>query len=102
MAITEPSIFTANAYYWNSGTTAATRRNNEQKHTDQVCDYLAALGFEIQTHSSTTVVAKREEVEVYFNYQESCSNVYKSLSVTKAGKRSNITTLRKIASSLSK
>ena len=102
VTIKEPSIFTANAYHWNSGGNAETRRKNEEKQTDAVCDYLVALGFEIQTHTSTIVVAKREEVEVFFNYRESAKNVFKSLAVTKAGKRSNVTLLRKIAASLAK
>jgi hypothetical protein len=40
---------------------------------------------------------KGETITVEFDYSESCKNVYKSLSVYRDDKKSNVSTLKKIA-----
>lgn len=80
-----PEILTANTYFWRPGSNASSRRSNEQRRAaevqrflDQHADALAAAG-----------------VEVSFSYSESCNNVYKRVEVTRNGKRSNITAVKK-------
>ena len=96
VAVAEPPILGANTYFWSPATAASSRRRNEDRQQAAVASYLAQLGFQVERHGDA-VIALKAEVEVIFSYQESCTNVYKSLSVTRNGKNSNITTLRKIA-----
>ena len=94
--IVEPSILTANTYYWSPESTANGRRKNEERRTNDVANYLSDLGFEVTEHDSNNVLAQLDEIEVRFHYSESCKNVYKSLAIFKGGKKSNITALRKL------
>lgn len=96
--ISEPSILTANTYFWNSGSSASNRRNNEKRKTDEVFSFLKSLGFEDIDSNNTCVHMKKENIEVVFDYSESSKNVYKHLSITVNGKNSNIKSLRKLYS----
>lgn len=93
--IIEPSILTANTYFWNSANNASSRINNEKKHKHTVENFLKQIGFVI-IENDEKVFAKLKELEVKFYYSESCKNVYKSLEIWKNGKKSNITSLRKL------
>lgn len=94
--IAEPSILTANTYYWSPNGTASGRCSNEERKTNDVAAYLKSLGFQITKQDSNNVLAENGEIEVHFHYSESCRNVYKSLCIFKGGKKSNITALRKL------
>ena len=98
--LTEPSILTANTYFWTAACNASSRRRNEERKQTEVANYLSALGFSVVRSGDNvtgTLLTAKGEVRVVFHYSESCKNVYKSLSVTRGGKNSNITTIRKIA-----
>ena len=99
--IAEPAILSANTFYWNSADTSAARRSNEERNTSKVASYLESIGFIITDRDTSNITAVCGNVEVKFHYSETCNNVYKSLYVQKDGKKSNITTIRKIANSLS-
>lgn len=94
-AINEPSILTANTYFWNSASNASSRRRNEERNLSTVENFLKSIGLQV-TADSSKVIASSDNLEVRFYYSESCKNVYKSLEVYKNGKRSNITQLRKL------
>ncbi len=94
----EPRILSANTYFWASSGSASTRRRNEERHQAEVAAYFERLGMTI-TRSGDYVTGQNCSVRAVFYYRESCKNVYKSLSVTRDGKRSNITALRKLAQS---
>ena len=96
----EPAILASNTYFWTPARSADQRRRNEVRNTDKVANYLSAIGFTITDQAERYVTAVKDEVNVTFYYEETCSNVYKSLSVTRAGKVSNITAIRKIAKAL--
>lgn len=91
-----PSIMTANTYFWKPASSATARKANEKKRTNEVASFLKELGFEIINHDTNSVTAKSGEIEVYFNYAESCNNVYKSLAILYKGLPTNITRLRKM------
>lgn len=95
----EPAILTANTFYWTPACNASSRRRNEARQLATVATYLAALGFTVNDRDDR-VSATNGNVEVVFSYSESCSNVYKSLQVTRGGKRSNISAIRKIAAAI--
>lgn len=83
--ITLPEILTANTYYWRPGSSASSRRSNERRHVATVQRFL-------DTHAEALAAAG---IEVSFSYSESCNNVYKRFEVTRNGKRSNITAIKK-------
>lgn len=97
LAGTEPDILTANTYYWSPDSNAHGRRRSEERKLASVANYLESIGFTIQTHDTSKVIAQKGDVEVDFRYSESTKNVYKTLSVHKNGKKSNISAIRKIA-----
>lgn len=94
--VTEPAILTQNTYFWSGAGNASNRRRNEERHQSAVADFFTKIGF-IVHRDGDKVLARRDDVEAVFCYSESCANVYKTLAVMRNGKRSNITTLRKIA-----
>lgn len=93
--ITEPEILTANTYFWSPQSNASGRRWNENRRQNEVDDFLTSLEFEV-TREGDSVVGKKGDLEVHFHYRESCRNVYKSFSVHRGEKKSNITALRKL------
>lgn len=93
--VVEPSILTANTYFWSPSCGANGRRNNEQRHLGAVASFLQSLGFEVAVDGSR-VTGALAELAVEFRYSESCHNVYKHLAITRNGKRSNVTSLRKL------
>ena len=80
-----PEIMTANTYFWSPSGNASSRRRNEARRNGEVSDFLAAHADELRASG----------VEVDFSYSESCAHVYKRCAVTRDGKRSNITAVRK-------
>ncbi|NLT51945.1 MAG: hypothetical protein GXX85_13630 [Ignavibacteria bacterium] len=93
--ISIPSILTANTYFWNSANSASSRRYCEEKRQNEVASFFSEIGFNVKRNGDN-VIATKEEVEVVFHYSESCKNVYKTLSITKNGKKSNITAIKKL------
>jgi len=102
--ILEPAILTASTFYWKPATSASSRRSNEVKNLNKVEEYLRSLGFETSIEgdyvNGTLVHLTLGNIKVLFHYSESCKNVYKTLSITRDGKNSNIKLLRKIAETL--
>lgn len=86
-----PQILTANTYYWSPASSAASRRRNEERRHAEVADFLTDLGFEFNGKTWT-----KGELEVNFEYSESCRNVYKHFQVWRNGKKSNITAIKKL------
>lgn len=80
-----PAIMTANTYYWTPSSSASGRRSNEARHAATVQAFLDQHAEAIRAAGLT----------VEFSYSESCHNVYKRLEVTRNGKRSNVTALKK-------
>lgn len=97
--VVEPGILTANTYFWSSGGNASSRRRNEERHQAAVADFFEKIGF-IVHRSGDAVIARRDDVEAVFHYSESCKNVYKRLAVRRGEKKTNITTIRKIAAAM--
>ena len=93
--IQEPSILTANTYYWSPGRSSSDRRRAEEKHRNKVADFFRSIGMDV-TIESGNVIAVKDDIICRFSYSESCNNVYKHLSITRNGKASNITQLRKL------
>lgn len=83
--VTIPEILTANTYYWTPATHAASRRRNEQRHAAEVESFIAAY----------RAVLDAAGIAIEFSYSESCNHVYKTCKITRNGKRSNITAVRK-------
>lgn len=83
--ITLPEILTANTYYWRPASNASSRRANEKRHAETVQRFLDAHADAIRAAGLT----------VEFSYSESCNNVYKRCEITRNGKKSNITALKK-------
>ena len=84
-AVEIPSIMTANTYFWTPSGSASGRRSNEKRRNGEVAEFLA----------ENADALKAANVEVNFSYSESCHNVYKSCKITRNGKRSNVTAIRK-------
>lgn len=80
-----PEIMTANTYYWRPGYHASERRSNEQRNIAVVEAFLAANAEKLAAAG----------IVINFSYSESCNNVYKRCEITRNGKRSNITAVRK-------
>lgn len=93
--VSEPSILTANTYFWSAGDSASDRRRNESRNLTNVANFFKSIGMNVK-ESGDKVVGEKDCVVAVFSYSESCKNVYKHLSVTRDGKCSNITSLRKL------
>ncbi len=93
--VSEPTILAANTYYWQPRGSAADRRRNEVRHLTNVADFFRAIGMAV-TESGDSVVGQKDGILAVFSYSESCKNVYKTLQITRDGKSSNITSLRKL------
>ena len=91
-----PSILTANTYFWSSASSASLRRRNEERHQAVVADFFGSLGMSV-SQNGNDVIGEKDGIVAVFSYSESCKNVYKHLSITRNGKRSNITALSKLA-----
>jgi|WetSurMetagenome_2_1015567.scaffolds.fasta_scaffold114801_2 hypothetical protein len=85
---TIPEIMTANCYFWTPSTSASGRRSNEIRRNREVAVFIAAA----------KPILDAAGIEIDFSYSESCHNVYKSCMITRNGKRSNITAVRKALS----
>jgi hypothetical protein len=82
---TIPDIMTANCYFWRPSSNASGRRYNEKRRNGEVENFITA-------NKSALDAAG---IVINFEYSESCHNVYKSCTITRNGKRSNITSVRK-------
>jgi len=78
-----PSILTANTYFWHPATSASGRRSNEARQARTV-DQFENL---VQTMLGGAGIG----VGIDFTYNESCANVYKSVSYRIPGKTTNLT-----------
>lgn len=99
----EPTILTANTFYWTAAGAASSRRANEDRRQREVMQYLEWLGMDTSRAGGKVygeIKFQGATVQVHFTYQESCKNVYKSLEIYHGVKRSNITLLRKIRRSV--
>lgn len=99
--LTEPAILTAKTFFFRPSSNASGRRRNESRQHSIVIGFLEGLGFSIlRADDEISVGVLNHEslgrIEVEFYYSESCKNVYRRLSVTRNGKVSNITLLRKL------
>lgn len=90
-----PAILTANTFFYKPATSADNRRRNELQTQKLVADFFSELGFEVEL-SDCLVNARKDDLQVSFTYEESAKNIYKSLSIYKNGKRSNITAIKKL------
>lgn len=79
-------IFTANTYFWTPGRNAATRRANEHRQHAKFQQWLAEFGDMLAAAG----------IEVEFHYEESCRHVYKRVIVTRNGKRSNLSVVKRL------
>ena len=89
----EPTILTANTHFWSPGFHAYERRAREDDNCNTVADYFSRLGFAV-SRSERTVTATAGAFCVTFCYEEFPMHVYKSLSITRDLRRSNIVALR--------
>jgi hypothetical protein len=98
--VTIPNILTANTYFWSPCSRSGGRRLSEERRQAEVASFLESIGFEVERSGDNVNGEGYFEgigsVEVSFYYYESCSNVYKTLQICRDGKRSNITTIKKI------
>ncbi|MBX2927000.1 MAG: hypothetical protein KF852_04130 [Saprospiraceae bacterium] len=96
--LNEPSILSANTYFWTPGSNADSRRRAEKKRLSEVSEYFRALGMRVETSGDEVTSVHPSGVIASFSYRESTKNVYKRLDVRKPnGSASNITLLRKLA-----
>lgn len=98
--ISEPSILTKNTFFFKPACSSSSRKSMEKRHRNTVSAYLTALGFDVTISETGAIVGERGELSVRFHYHESCHNVYKTFSVCKNGRGSNITAIRKLVSSI--
>lgn len=92
----EPAILTAGCFFWSPAGSASGRRRNEERRQAEVAVWLSSLGFNVE-RSGDSVCASGHGLEIRFSYSETCHNVYRRLEVTRAGRRSNIAAIRKVA-----
>jgi hypothetical protein len=90
-----PAILTANTYFWKPAASATARRRSEEQKKAMVATFFQAIGMDVKTLEDR-VIAEKEDLMVIFHYSESCKNIYKSLTVKRGDKNSNITAIRKI------
>lgn len=93
--VSEPTILTANTYFWSPSNNSGGRRHSEEKYRNIVSDFFRQIGMEVSIVEGK-VVGVKDEIVAVFSYSESCKNIYKTLSVSRNGKASNITALRKL------
>ena len=83
-----PDILTSNTYFWTPSSSASGRRSNEQRRNREVAAFIEA----------NLPALEAADIVIDFSYSESCHNVYKRCHITRNGKRSNITAVRKALS----
>lgn len=100
VTVAEPSILWVNTYFFKPDSTASGRRRKEEHYLSTVGSFFSNVGFDVVRGSDYVKGEMQHEkygkIVVVFTYSESCSHVYRSLSVTRDGKKSNITLLRKL------
>lgn len=72
-----PDFLIKKTFFWSPGGSAAQRRANEKRRNAEIEAFLSAL-------------PQIPGLEVYAGYSESCKNVYKTFSVYRNGKKSNV------------
>lgn len=97
-----PEIFTANTHFWSSSSSDSVRRSNEERRQKEVANFLESLGFYIAREGNyVDAIGDFDgigKVQVTFYYYESCRHVYKSVRVYRNGKKSDVSTIKEIAS----
>ena len=83
-----PDIMTSNTYFWTPSSSASGRRSNEARRNREVTAFIEA----------NRAALEAAGIVIEFSYSESCHNVYKTCQITRHGKRSNITAVRKALS----
>ncbi len=83
-----PEILTANTYFWRPSGSASGRRSNEAQRNGEVKSFIEANREALDAAG----------IEINFSYSETCQNVYKRCQITRNGRRSNITAVRKALS----
>ena len=94
-----PAILKANTYFWRSGSCAAARRRNEKRNLETVEAWFNQIPNAVVNSNSGSVTceftAGKDSFRVEFSYSESCKNVYKHLTTTRNGKKSNFSAVKK-------
>jgi len=80
-----PYIMTANTYFWTPAGSASGRRSNEKRRNAEVQAFIEKYREQLEAAG----------IEIDFDYNESCRNVYKRCRITRNGKRSNIRAVKK-------
>lgn len=92
-----PYIFTVNTYFWKPSCNSRERRANELRRYSEAKSYFESWGFKYNGNTRMYELQNASNfIEVEFHYSESCNNIYKSLKIFKNGKKSNITTLKRL------
>lgn len=106
MEVPEPAILGANTLHWAAATSPRCRYENQRWHVGAVERWFLSIGGTLQTSEPHRVSAtwnrNGENVQATFSYEETVRNVYKTLHVTRNGKRSTIRLLRQIAAEVSR
>lgn len=74
---------------------ASQRRRNEERNLANVAVFFQSIRMNV-TEQGDKVIGEKDGIRAVFSYRETCKSVYKSLSVTRDGKSSNITSIRKL------
>lgn len=90
-----PAILSANTYFWTPAGSADSRRRSEDAKLSSVERYLESHKFATK-RTPEHVYATGHGLEIDFYYSESAKNVYKSLSILRDGKKSNVSSLVKV------
>lgn len=96
----EPKQLSTNTWFYRPGASAAMRRANEERANKAVARYLAEIGFEVVSEQPRVQAHRMwdgKTVEVSYYWHETCTRVYRHLSVEVDGQRKDVRVLRKIA-----
>jgi len=98
-----PAILTAKTQNWFPQSSADGRRRNEKRHHTEVAIFFRNLGFKITPSevssdytNGTLEHRKFGTITFSFYYRETTGHVYKTLSIHRNGKLSNMTLIKKL------
>jgi len=77
-----PAILTANCYFWTPNGSASGRRSNENRREGEASIFVKALA---------KLTGKKAPWNLHFSYEETCKNVYKTVTYEIDGNTTNIT-----------
>lgn len=98
-----PEFLTQNYYFCKPATTSHKRKRNETAINDAAYNYFKSLGFDITADYDGirgVIKYKKDKIEIFFGYYESCRNVYRIFKVYKNGSKSNRKIIVKIVNKL--